>query len=80
MTPDTVISIILVVVGLTTSVLGYLWKHIMNRIAVLEKEQTNRMTEQEVRNLLLDKIEPIKDTIKTVEKQLDIIIDKLLDK
>jgi len=49
------------------SVSGYLIKNLMNRIQDLESQLLTKMSEDRVRLLLQDKIEPIKEDLKDIK-------------
>lgn len=72
---------ILVIYTLVPSVIGlgtYLMKALLNRLNELEKAMSSKLEEEEVRQLLADKIDPIKEGLSKVEVKLDRIMDLLL--
>lgn len=61
---------------------SYIMKGIFTRIDALEKELPKKVEETEVRQLLTDKIDPIKDDINDIKQDIDMLaskIDKLID-
>lgn len=59
---------------------GWLMKSHLERIAVLEREIQHKTTEMEVRIILADKIDPIREDIKELKASTDRILDILLKK
>jgi hypothetical protein len=68
-----------IVVPLVGGLLIYVWKDIMHRIDNLEQEQKNKMTEEEVRRLMEDKVGPVKESLAEIKTRLDFIIERLLN-
>lgn len=61
-------------------IIGFFMKSILARIDILEKEIPSKLNETEVRQLLVDKIDPIREDIKDLQIKLDKIVDILLKK
>jgi hypothetical protein len=69
------ISIIILLAGGVLGLIGYLLKADreaqMQRINTLEQEMSKRPTEAEVRQILDDKIEPLKDSVSDMKASVD---------
>lgn len=61
-------------------IVKYLMKTHTDRIETLEKLMPMKMTEVEVRQILSDKLDPLKDSIEDCKERLDKILDMLLKK
>lgn len=72
--------IIFVASPLILSIIGYFMKTHVDRIQVLEKEIDHKVNEREVRALMNDKLEPIREDIKELKATTDKILDILLKK
>lgn len=68
------------IVGLLSSICLFLLKRIMNRLDEMEVEVQQRTTEAEVRQLLQDKLDPIKDRIMAIDIKLERLLDMFLRK
>jgi hypothetical protein len=55
--------------------LAYIWRSVMNRLDKLEENQQTFVKEEEVRNILNDKVTPIADNLEEVKTLLYKIID-----
>jgi hypothetical protein len=58
----------------------YQWKELMQRIKSLEEAVKTRTTEEEVRQLIDDKMESSKEDLHEIKARLDKIIDNLITK
>lgn len=72
----------LLYVGLPVLIGGvsYFMRSILSRLDTLEKEVPSKLDETEVRQLLIDKIDPIREDIKDLQMKIDKIVDILLKK
>jgi hypothetical protein len=59
---------------------GWLMKSHVERISTLEKEVQNKTTEVEVRMILADKMDPMREDIHELKATVDKILDILLKK
>lgn len=74
---------LLFVYGALPSILGFgafLVKSLLNRISVLENVVSDKISEPRVRELLSDKVDPIREDIQEIKDQLNKITDLLLRK
>lgn len=68
---DTTIKIILYIVGPTVlGVTGYLYKSIINRIDELEEKIEKKVTETVVRQILADKLDPLREDLKEIKDSI----------
>lgn len=67
-----------VILPLVSGLGSFLLKTMHDRIDMLEKRMQDRMTEQEVRQLLGDKIDPVQENIKEMKEKMDKIYDLLM--
>lgn len=74
---------LLLVYALIPTILGiikYFMKSHTDRLDALEKQMPLKLTELEVRQILSDKLDPLKDSIEDCKDRLDKILDMLLKK
>jgi hypothetical protein len=74
---------LLLVYALIPTILGmikYFMKSHTDRLDTLEKQMAMKLTELEVRQILSDKLDPLKDSIEDCKDRLDKILDMLLKK
>ncbi len=71
---DILYSSVPVLVG----VLGYLGKSYMNKISKIEEELDTKLSEQQTRQILSDRLDPIKESVEEVKEKLDKLYDLLL--
>lgn len=57
----------------------YVWRTTVSRIDNLEQETKTKMSENEVRQLVDDKLESVKDNLHDIKLSLQQILDKLID-
>lgn len=55
-------------------------KSVLTRLNMLERELPAKPSEQEVRQLMLDKLEPLRDDVKDLNNKIERIIEILIDK
>jgi len=77
---ESIVVITATILSIITTPVVYIYKSIMQRIETLEKETNDKMTESEVRILLDDKLEPMKDDLHEIKTRLDSILDRLIKK
>ena len=76
---------LLLAYGIIPTLLGlgaYLMRSHLQRLETLEKDLPKKLDEQEVRLLLADKIDPIREDVRALEASLDKIetrLDKIID-
>lgn len=58
--------------------IGFIMRTHMQRIDNIEKTMESRLTEQQTRQILADKLEPVKETLDDVQAKLDKLYDLLL--
>lgn len=75
---ETIKSLLYVLIPAVLGGIGYFMQSILKRIDVLEREVPFKLNETEVRQLLIDKIDPIREDIKDLQTKLDKIVDILL--
>lgn len=59
---------------------GYLIRSLLNRLNALENSNDTKVTEVQVRQILADKIDPLRNTMDDIRFRLDKIYDLLLKK
>jgi uncharacterized protein YoxC len=69
-----------IVVPIVLTVLGYLMKTHLDRIQELEKRVDLTINEAEIRGIINDKIDPIKEDISEIKATLNHILTAILDK
>jgi hypothetical protein len=74
-----IISLGITGLSLVLSPLVYIWRTTVHRIEKLESQHSTKIDETKVRQLLDDKIDPVKEDLIQIRDRLDSIIDKLLD-
>lgn len=62
------------------TLVAYFVRTQMIRLDELEKNMTTKMTDNEVRQILEDKIEPLKESMAEVKLKVDKVIDLLIQK
>jgi hypothetical protein len=62
------------------TVIGYLVRGVMQRIENLEKTITSKMSEEDIRQLLADKIEPISSDICDIKQTMKDLYNHLIQK
>lgn len=67
-------------VGLLITIGGFLMRSFSERISSLEKELPNKLNDAEVRQLMADKIDPLKDAIQKLDQKLDEIYKLLMNR
>jgi uncharacterized protein YoxC len=68
---DYVNIVTMIALAALTGMGSYIMKTVTSRIDTLEQKMDNTVTEQEVRQLLDDKINPMKDDIKDIKYSID---------
>lgn len=72
---------IIPIVGTIILSLGtFIMNHLYHRIEVLEQQQKEMPTKQEVRDMLNDKIDPVKEDIADIKQALNKVFDILTKK
>lgn len=72
-------SILSIVLSTLIGLLLYIWKAQMSDINQLKEEMKNKVTEDEMRQILLDKVDPMKETLEDIRNRLDHLLDKIID-
>ena len=70
------------IIAIGTSIIGALaWaiRALLARIDEMERQVALKTTEQEVRQIVSDKVEPIKESMKEVKLAIDKVYDLLID-
>jgi Tfp pilus assembly protein PilO len=75
MSVETLITITIAILSVLIAPLAYIWRSVMNRLDKLEENQQTFVKEEEVRNILNDKVTPIADNLEEVKTLLYKIID-----
>jgi Tfp pilus assembly protein PilO len=57
------------------SILGFWVKSMMNRIEKLEERQKTKQDEQQVRQLMADKVDPLKEKLEEIKDSVDRLYD-----
>lgn len=57
---------------------SYLMSTFLNRISTLEKTMVNKVEEPEVRQILADKIDPLREDISELKNKIELIYSLLL--
>lgn len=71
-------NMLLLAISATISVLAFFLKRLLNRINRLEEEQHHLVTENEVRQIVSDKVDPIKERLTRIEAGIDNITRLLM--
>lgn len=66
------------VVPSVLGVVAYIVRAQMQRLDLLEQQMPMKMTEAEVRQVLADKVDPIKESMVEIKEKVDKVIDLLL--
>lgn len=66
------------ILSISVGVVGYIMKNILRRLESLERVQA--MTDPQVRQLISDKLDPIKEDLSEIKQKLDYIFDLLFSK
>jgi septation ring formation regulator EzrA len=77
---DLVQVFLYIILPLLSGLGSFLLKNMYDRIDMLEKRLRDTMTEQEVRQLLGDKIDPVQDNIKEIKEKIDKLYDFMMNK
>lgn len=72
------VPIIGAILSISVGVVGYIMKNILRRLESLERVQA--MTDPQVRQLISDKLDPIKEDLSEIKQKLDYIFDLLFSK
>lgn len=80
MTVEGLITVAFTSLSLLLAPLIYIWKNVVKRIDTLETKINAKMDEQEVRVLLADKLDPMKEDLHEVKALLHRILDIQLNK
>jgi hypothetical protein len=59
---------------------GWAMKTVSSRLSALEDEMVERTTDKQVRQIVSDKIDPLREDIHELKAKLDKIVDLLLSK
>ena len=76
---DDLTTIGLAVLTLIAAPLLYIWKGVMSRLESLEKQMSDKMSEDSVRTLVNDKIDPLKDDLKEIKTSIDKLINHIIE-
>lgn len=71
MTFDSIIAITIAAVSVVSAPVIYIYKNTMQRIDRLEESNQTKMTEPEVRQLLDDKLEHVRQNLEDVKVSID---------
>ena len=78
---DIVFNVILyAILPVLITLVSYIVRGIMQRLERLESGLTDKISEQEVRQILTDKLEPVTDDLKEIKDKVDKVIDHLINK
>lgn len=77
---ESIVVIVATVISVVSAPFVYMWKTTMQRIETLENQIDLKVTDAEVRAIVTDKIEPLKENMQSVDRKLDFIIDHLIKK
>lgn len=75
---DNMILLVYIAMPLAVGLGGWFMRSTMQRISDLEKSVALKVEEDKVRQLLVDKIEPLREDVQDLKVKLDKIIDLLL--
>lgn len=59
------------ILGFAGAILGILYKHNDTRITKMESKMEKMITKDDIRELLSDKIDPLKEDIQEIKQKLD---------
>lgn len=75
MSVETIVTIALAILSVLLAPVVYIWKSVMSRLEKLEENQHQFIREDEVRNILNDKVTPIAENLEEVKTLLYKILD-----
>lgn len=78
MTLDSIITITIAVISTCIAPVVYLYRGVMQRINDLEESNRTKMSESEVRQLLDDKLESLRENVEDVKTSLDTLTTHIL--
>lgn len=76
---DLLLKLSYILVPICLSAAGYFVRAILKRLDVVEAKLEKTITESEVRQLLADKIEPLREDVLEIKRKIDRIFDLLLN-
>lgn len=71
-------QIIYIVTTALVGLLGFFVRSHMQRIDTIEKAMDTKLSEQQARQLLADKLDPVKETLEDVKDKINKLYDTLL--
>jgi len=75
---DATITICLTIIPIILTPMIYIVRTFMHRIDILEEKISNKITEEEVRLLLSDKLEPVQTNLRDIKTSLDSLTAHIL--
>jgi hypothetical protein len=78
MGPELLLKIAYIVVPIITGIGAFFVRSITSRLEKLEEKVEHTVSEEELRITLNDKIEPVREAIVDIKKQLDKVYDLLI--
>lgn len=77
---ETLITVASVVLPLFAGIIAYFVRNIMSRIEKLEQSLDTAVTEQQVRQILTDKIDPVKEDMSDIKDNIKKLFDLYITK
>lgn len=77
---ETIVAISITIVGIVLTPFLYIWRMTVSRIEMLELEVKDKTTQAEVRQILADRLDPIKEDLEEIKRLQEKIIDLHLKK
>jgi HAMP domain-containing protein len=77
---ETIITLAATGLAVLTAPLVYLWRSVMARLDNLETEMKKKISEEDVRQVINDKIEPINDKCDDIKASINQILEHILAK
>ena len=77
---DSIVTIGVALLGLVLPPIVYVWRDIVSRIKDLEKAQKDNMDEKEIRLLISDRLDPLKEDLQELKIQINKLINHIIEK
>jgi hypothetical protein len=72
--------IVYIIVPLVTALITYILRSFGQRLDAIEEKLNHRITETEVRQIIADKVDPLKESLKEIKDKIDKLFDLILAK
>lgn len=75
-----ILTLTSILLPIITAIAGYFFKSLYERVERLEIKTSQFKTEEEIRQIINDKIDPIREDIKEIRTKLDQLLDLIINK